>query len=247
MPIKGVTFKGGSAMLPKIGITSHVNYSLEALTLGKYYIRAVEKSGGVPFVIPCVRDGDIIARYCNVLDGLLFTGGDDISPDYFGEEPKGTRKITPERDAFEILLARKYLLTGKPILGICRGLQLLNIAAGGSIYQDIDTEIEDVVKHMQEAPGWYASHSVVISKGTLLEQVYLDNEIRVNSFHHQAIRDLAPAFHVSARALDGVVEAVESPGHRFLIGVQWHPEKMIFNSISLRLFEIFVEAAGLGN
>ena len=184
----------------------------------------------------------IIARYCNVLRSST---GDDIS-DYWGKNPK-VRERLRQKGMLLKFCWQEISLTGKPILGICRGLQLLNIAAGGSIYQDIDTEIEDVVKHMQEAPGWYASHSVVISKGTLLEQVYLDNEIRVNSFHHQAIRDLAPAFHVSARALDGVVEAVESPGHRFLIGVQWHPEKMIFNSISLRLFEIFVEAAGLGN
>jgi len=168
----------------------------------------------------------------------------DVDPEYFGEQPAGTREITPERDLFEISLVRKFLAVDKPILGICRGVQVINIAAKGSIYQDIEGQIEGAIKHIQEAPKWHPTHTIVIEPGTKLGKIYRGLETRVNSFHHQATKDLAPGFCVSARALDGVVEAIESKAHRFVVGVQWHPEQMIFNDLSsLRLFKAFVDAS----
>jgi len=231
-------------VLPKIGITCHPDYAEEKLTLGRYYVRAIEKCSGIPFILPAVSEEEIIKKYCEMLDGLLLSGGVDVDPEYFGEQPVGTREITPERDLFEISLVRKFLAVDKPILGICRGVQIINIAAKGSIYQDIEGQIEGVITHMQKAPKWYPTHTIMIEPGTKLGKIYRGLKSRVNSFHHQATKDLAPGFCVSARALDGVIEAIESRTHRFVLGVQWHPEQMIFDDLaSLRLFKAFVDAS----
>ena len=214
-------------MKPLIGITCGYDNEMERVLLTQFYSRGVLASGGVPLLLPPVSGEGIGERYCELLDGLILSGGGDVDPEYFGEEPiSGSGEITPERDAFEIALVQKWLEGGKPLLAICRGMQVLNIAAGGDIYQDIKTQGKDLIKHIQEAPKWYASHKLYLEDGTLLSKIFPEKSIKVNSFHHQAVRRLAPGFNCAARSSDGLIEAIEFSSKVFVLGVQWHPECM---------------------
>lgn len=214
-------------MQPHIGITTNFDPDLDRLTLTRYYVDSVEEAGGIPLLLPLAGKQETWDRYVEVLDGLLLSGGVDVDPGHFGEEPlPGLGEITPERDIFEIALAQQFMQAGKPILAICRGIQLLNIAAGGDIYQDITTQLPGTLKHMQQAPRWYATHTVTIQGEGKLADIFHCSQIRVNSFHHQAVRLVADGFCVTARSLDGLVEAIEMTASRFTVGVQWHPECM---------------------
>jgi putative glutamine amidotransferase len=166
-------------------------------------------------------------RILPLLDGLLLSGGVDIDPVHFGEPPlPGMGEIAPERDAFELDLTKRSIQADLPVLAICRGIQVLNIAAGGNIYQDIPSQLTDTIKHSQLAPRWYASHQVAVERGTKLAGIFPTEAIGVNSFHHQAIKNLAPGFKVNAMAPDGIIEGIESNSNKFVVGVQWHPEGM---------------------
>ncbi|HBT20775.1 MAG TPA: peptidase C26 [Peptococcaceae bacterium] len=230
--------------MPVIGITCHMDYSAGKFVLSHYYVRVIECSSGIPFILPVITHDDLIDKYSEILDGLLLTGGVDVDPLFFGEQPRGTREITPERDVFEMKIVRKFMALNKPILGICRGMQVLNIAAEGSIFQDINDEVPGVIKHMQEAPRWHPTHTIEIVPGTKLGKIYKKSKINVNTFHHQAVKEAAPGFCISALAADGIIEAIESSKHKFVIGVQWHPEHLAFwDKASLRLFKAFIEAS----
>lgn len=235
-------------MLKIIGITSseeNVNEPLE-YTLPKSYVQAIENAGGLPVVLPPIENVEMIREYLEHIDGLLLTGGVDVDPLLFGYEPVPEMgRIDPYRDFFEMHLAKAALEKGMPILGICRGCQLLNIAAGGTVIQDIPSALgrDKVIKHSQTAPRWYATHTVEFTAGSKLERVFGTRNLSINSYHHQAIKDPAPGFTVTALAKDGVVEAIEKEDHPFLIGVQWHPELMFQrNPIFTNLFKSFVEA-----
>jgi putative glutamine amidotransferase len=159
----------------------------------------------------------------NGLDGVLLSGGGDVDPFFCGEEPlPGTGNISPERDAFEIGLARLALVNGLPVLGICRGIQVLNIAAGGGICQDITLVTSAPLKHAQQAPRWYPTHGLEIYPGSLLSSLLGGSATRVNSFHHQAVNRVADGFIVSAHSPDGVIEGIESVGSSYAVGVQFH-------------------------
>lgn len=164
------------------------------------------------------------------LDGLLLSGGSDLSPSYYGEEPDPELGPTiPERDAFEMALVGLALRRGIPIFGICRGLQVLNVALGGTLYQDLRSQREgDVLKHRQVTPKWQPSHEVEVDRGTYISEVMGRDVAKVNSYHHQGIKDVAEGLVVTARSADGVVEAVEARdlSERWLLGVQWHAEAM---------------------
>lgn len=234
-------------MRPLIGITA-------GNSLDDGYARAVEAAGGIPAVLS-LQDpagaGDALAR----LDGLILGGGPDLDPFHFGEEPlPETGRIDPERDAWELVLARVALVAEVPVLGICRGIQVLNVAAGGSLYQDIGRQVRGALKHNQDAPRWYPTHGVAVQPGSRLAATLAATLaapagagplfIRVNSFHHQAVWELAPGFVASARAPDGVVEGIERPGATFALGVQWHPEAMWQREArALALFRGLVEAS----
>lgn len=235
---------GGENMLPRIGITCHPDYRTEKETVGKHYIKAVEKSGGIPLLLPSTADKQIIRYHCGLVDGVILAGGVDVDPHYFGEQPVGTEEITPERDWYELHLTEELLQLNKPILAVCRGVQVLNIAAGGDIYQDIYSQVKGAIKHRQQAPMWYGTHRISVTGGSLLEKILGTSEVRVNSLHHQAARTVAAGFQVSALAVDGIIEAVESQEHLFVLGVQWHPERMIYRSRhALLLFKTLVEKA----
>ncbi|TQR21280.1 gamma-glutamyl-gamma-aminobutyrate hydrolase family protein [Psychrobacillus vulpis] len=228
-------------MKPVIGISS--NLKEQVLSVSMDNIHAVMEFGGVPIVLPNMEEIESIAE---TIDGLLLTGGGDIDPTLFGEEPhEGLGSITPERDAFEIAVIHRMMQLNKPILGICRGAQILNIAVGGDMYQDIHTQIEDkLLQHTQQAPRWHASHYVQVTKGTVLSEIVQVEKMKVNSFHHQALRDIPSDFVVSAVASDGIIEAIESKNHTFVMGVQWHPESLMLKNdlASSHILKAFIDA-----
>lgn len=208
------------------------------------YAAAVEAAGGIPVVLPVLKP-ERAPEVLSHLHGLLLSGGVDVDPSYYGEDPlPGLGRITPERDAFELALTRRALEAGVPVLGICRGVQVLNVAAGGTLYQDLASQRERVLKHSQEAPRWHESHTVRVEPGSRLAAILGVTEARVNSFHHQAVREVPSGLRAVAWAPDGVIEAVEAPDHRFVMGLQWHPEEMWRRDrLHLKPFAALVEAA----
>ena len=214
---------------PLIGITG--NYEDRKCTLAATYYRSVLRAGGLPVVIPPFRPDDRaslaqLPSLLEPLDGILFSGGGDINPLLLGEEPiPQLHAANPERDEQELLLARLAADRQLPILGICKGVQVVTAALGGELYQDIYAQQPGAgVKHAQDIPRECASHTVSIAPGTVLHGIYRQEELAVNSFHHQAVKSPAPGMRVSAVAPDGVIEAVESADFKSILGVQWHPE-----------------------
>jgi putative glutamine amidotransferase len=227
---------------PVIGITSGYDFDKCMSYVKEGYYDAVFISGGIPVLLPVTDNKNIIDDYINICDGFILSGGPDVEASYFGENNMPyTGEISPVRDAMEIAISRKALELDKPILGICRGCQVLNIAAGGTIYQDIYAESaggDALLKHNQQAPKWYPIHTVEFENNSMLNGIFNNCELSVNSFHHQAIKDTADGFITAGRAKDGIIEAVCSTKNRFALGVQWHPELLWQkNSIHLKLFE----------
>lgn len=234
-------------MKPIIGVTCSYDNEKDRYYLSQAYIKTIEAAGGIPIIFSNLNAGDIQALSKQV-DGFLFTGGDDVDPFYFGEEPSlGNGEITPGRDIFELELARLVLCGLKPVLALCRGIQVLNIAAGGTIFQDIYSQWTKPLQHIQKAPRWHPIHKINIKPEAKLAQLLDTVEVRVNSFHHQAVDQVAPGFIVSATASDGVIEGIENPEHPFMIGVQCHPEWLWEkDSRFLGLFTSFVKEAKRG-
>lgn len=232
-------------MQPAIGITLSMRRKENMFTLTRDNSDAVLDAGGVPLLLPYTTDAAALGGMVERIDGLLLTGGDDIDPALFGEEPLvGLGEVEPERDEMEIALSRMMVKAGKPILAICRGCQILNIALGGDMYQDLNSQREGLIQHVQRGSRGYLSHSVQIRRGTLLAEIAGTDRIRVNSYHHQAVRRIPEGYTLSATATDGVIEAFEGKGPSFVMGVQWHPENLFrTNAVSRRLFHSFVDAA----
>ncbi len=212
------------------------------------YVKSVVRAGGVPVVLPITHDPEIMSRMLDGVDGIIMTGGEDIDPlKWFGEEPvPGMGQIVPERDSFDIALIRMAVERNIPLLGICRGHQLLNVAFGGSLYQDIPSQVKGTnVKHSQRAPTYYGTHSIDIEKGSLLNRQIGVETVAVNSFHHQAVKDVAPGYKVTARSKDGIVEAIEKVGSTKVFGVQFHPEGFTANNVDtfLGIFQHLIKEA----
>ena len=234
-------------MKPLIGITCSRDYEQNRYFVPVAYVRAVTAAGGQALVLPPAQGGQKEAQnLLSLLDGLVLSGGGDLDPVVFGEEPApGLGEIDPERDWWELALTRLTLAAGKPLLGICRGIQVLNVAAGGSIWQDISNCCQNPLQHMQNAPRWYPTHTVDMEPGSRLAQILKTKRLRVNSFHHQGLKEPAPDLTVAARSADGIIEAVELNRHPFTIGVQWHPEAMWEKHAPMHwLFQAFVATAG---
>lgn len=230
---------------PAIGITIGYDQRRAGLHLLRQdYVRSVESAGGLPFVLAPGRPGDapeLLAR----LDGLLLSGGSDVDPTLFGEprHPSVTN-VVRERDDFEIALAQRALERDLPLLAICRGQQVLNVAAGGTLVQDIPSQLEKGVDHDPERERWETAHDVELMPGTRLHAILGKDAVAVNSFHHQAVKELGQGLVVSARSQDdSVVEGIEAPSRRFAVAVQWHPESFWNQPQNFSsLFEAFVEA-----
>jgi putative glutamine amidotransferase len=211
------------------------------------YCYAVQRAGGAPVLIPLLDDETALLDVYQHLDGLLLSGGGDVAPRHFGQ-PRRARLIDLDtaRDRAELRLTHWAVQDGLPFLGICRGLQMLNVALGGTLYQDIDMQIPGAQRH-RFVPGFarnYLGHEVLVKEDTRLANILGGGRLPVNSFHHQAVRDVASTLRVVASAPDGVIEALECLAHRFVLGVQWHPEDLIADDARmLRLFEALVTAA----
>ena len=230
---------------PVIGLTG--NFRDSDCTLAEGYYQSILKAGGTPLIIPPYDDTDALINTLDYVDGILLTGGADINPLFLGEEPvKELHGINPRRDRQELLLTQLAADRQIPILGICRGIQTMNAAFGGPLYQDIHSQMAGVrIKHDQDLDRSYASHTVGIEKNTLLHQLFGTDTIAVNSFHHQAVKEAAPGFRVCAYAPDGVIEAIESTEYKSMLGVQWHPECFILkgDECMMPLFQWLIKEA----
>jgi putative glutamine amidotransferase len=231
---------------PVVGITCLVAWKEERQQQNETYIQAVLKAGGTPLLLPAVTATEVIEEHAQLVDALLVAGGPDIDPRSFGEQPiPSLGSVNPLMDTYEVLLIRRVLELDKPLLGICRGEQVLNVVAGGTLHQDLRTAMPNVLKHRQDAARWFPTHEVDIVPGTQLADILQTKRIAVNTFHHQAVAAVAPGFVAAAHAPDGVIEAIESTKHRFVLGVQWHPEGMWNQKKNFdELFAEFVRAAG---
>ncbi|MFW5998713.1 MAG: gamma-glutamyl-gamma-aminobutyrate hydrolase family protein [Bacillota bacterium] len=216
------------------------NVKEENIILHNSYIETIKKAGGIPVLLPPHLEEQNLKIFKEKLDGVLLSGGGDIDPQVFNQEPEyNMRRIDPVRDKFELKLTEWLLQTDIPLLAICRGIQILNIVCGGSIIQHLESPC---IKHNQNAPRWYPTHKISLKKGSWLEKIYEKNEIKVNSFHHQAIDKLGEDLDITARTDDGIIEGVEYREHPFAVGVQWHPERMYDNSYEQKLlFEQFIK------
>ena len=214
---------------PVIGITGNVVEGNLSLLSG--YFKSIVAAGGIPMVIPPYEDTELMIEMLNRVDGLLLSGGADINPLFLNEQPvEALHNINPWRDRQELLLIKLAANRQIPILGICRGIQTMTAALGGTLYQDIDTQMEGQhIKHSQDLDRAYASHTVSLESDSILAKLFGTETLAVNSFHHQAVKEPAPGFRVTARATDGVIEAVESTEYKSMMGVQWHPECFIVN------------------
>ncbi|HET7697679.1 MAG TPA: gamma-glutamyl-gamma-aminobutyrate hydrolase family protein [Vicinamibacterales bacterium] len=208
------------------------------------YVESVKRAGGEPIVL---RDSDDPARVIGSLDGLLLTGGLDVDPSLYAETPHETTQAAPERDRFEVPLSKAAMAEDLPIFAICRGVQVLNVAGGGSLVQDIPSAVETDLNHAVDVPKDHHAHPVKIAPGSRLAAALgpeADLETcPVNSRHHQSVARVAPQFVVSAVSPDGVVEAIERPDRTFCVGVQWHPENFVDSGEFSGLFKEFVAAA----
>lgn len=233
--------------LPLIGITTTQVKQQSPLPLSgvsEAYVRAVQRAGGIPLLIPSGMSPAQIHALRQRLDGILFTGGGDVDPARFNGRPHDrVYGVIPERDETEIGLARLAAESGWPFLGICRGIQVINVALGGTLYTHIADQLEGALKHDTEEREQLV-HTVQVEAHTRLESILGGTSVRTNSLHHQGVERLAPGLEEAAHTPDGLVEAVELRGHPFGLSVQWHPEWLQEHAEERALFEAFVKAAG---
>lgn len=208
------------------------------------YTRSIAQAGGLPVLIPINLSMDNLDVLLPRLDGILFTGGDDIDPQEYGAQPHAkVEGIDVERDQLELHLVQAVIRAGKPYLGICRGCQVINVALGGSLYADLTEQYPGAIQHDQHGlPRDTLAHGIDINPDSLLAQILQGATTRVNSLHHQGVRKLAQLLRASAFAPDGLVEAFELPNHPFGVAVQWHPEELPKHAAMRRLFQAFVHA-----
>ncbi|MBI4608637.1 MAG: gamma-glutamyl-gamma-aminobutyrate hydrolase family protein [Candidatus Rokubacteria bacterium] len=235
---------------PLIGVTTSITIrkELERAYVNSAYLAAVQEAGGVPVLLPPQLDGRALSELVASLDGLLLTGGGDLDPARFDEPPHPTlAEVSPARDRLEIILVERFMEARRPILAICRGIQVLNVARGGSLYQDVASDPGTAIQHQQKGPRDQPTHAVEVVSGSLLARTVGSDELEVNSLHHQAVKTVGRGLLPVAFAPDGIVEGVEledaGSGH-FVLGVQWHPEELVAKDpASRRLFGTFVDAS----
>ncbi len=216
-------------MKPVIGMTAmrnNINGS-NIYTVSEGYVQSILDAGGLPLILPSSGSPEEFAELAaSQIDGYLVPGGADVAPLLYGEEPQRTvTDVCKFNDEYEFALIHKMAELGKPVLGICRGLQVINVAFGGTLWQDIPSQLPNSNGHQFKGLRYEASHSVNIVEGSHLHQIFGKNKLYINSFHHQAVKDVAPGFKVCATAHDGIIEAIEHES-KYVLGVQWHPECM---------------------
>ncbi|WP_288981017.1 gamma-glutamyl-gamma-aminobutyrate hydrolase family protein [uncultured Parvimonas sp.] len=207
------------------------------------YVEAVLRAGAIPFIIPFNEDLEATREMVEKVDGIILSGGHDVNPYYYGEDPMlKIGELFPERDVFDMELYKTAIELKKPIFGICRGYQIINVINGGTLYQDLSYADFVKIKHDQVDNPTQATHFVELEEGTFLKNI-LGEKYKVNSFHHQILKDVAPGFKVVAKSSDGVIESIEKiTEDSFVIGVQWHPEMLsASNEKSQEIFNEFVK------
>ena len=236
-------------MQPIIGITtnqSNNSYDQPIVTLNRAYVKAIIQAGGIPVLLPSLIANDGWEDLYSRLDGILFSGGGDISLDHFKGDPHPRiEEVEPDRDIIELNLLHASVSGGKPFLGICRGCQLVNVGLGGTLYTHIPDQLPGALDHSY--PGNMRTvlvHKVRIEEGTKTADVLGEPIVKVNSHHHQGLKEVAASLRVAGYAPDGLVEAVELPDHPFGLAVQWHPEFLTDQQPTRNLFKTFVEASG---
>ncbi len=238
-------------MKPIIGIMAHPTlneYRGNKATIhscGEDYLFSGEAAGGIPLILPIFDDPEALDRYTAMCDAYIVPGGIDVNPISYGEQPHPLLETTRlDYDEYQLHLIKRMLRTEKPMLAICRGIQIMNVAFGGTLYQDVSLHGPGTMRHSQREimPGGI-SHKVIIEEGSILQRLY-GNELWTNSYHHQAIKDLGEGLRVTARAEDGIIEAVEAVDHPYMHAVQWHPESFFVrkDNYMLPIFEDFIKA-----
>ncbi len=210
------------------------------------YVHAVETSGGLPILIPMINDVNILTALLSRLDGLLLSGGIDVHPSHYGEEVHPlTQEFDIELDEFEITLASWAIQQDIPVLGVCRGMQLINVVLGGTLYQDIDNQYPNSIPHSnRHLPHTHLAHHIIVEPGSRMEKILGAGEVWVNSLHHQAIKDPGKGVRITGRAPDGIAELLEVTGNRFVMAVQSHPEEIYaIQPAFKRLFSAFTRAS----
>jgi putative glutamine amidotransferase len=207
------------------------------------YSDGILKAGGIPLIVPMNTDGESLKQLCGTADGFLFAGGVDMDPKIYGEEKiNDTVEIDEVRDRLELTALSYIVPSDKPVLGICRGIQSVNVGFGGTLWQDIPSQCEGALVHRQTIPGDQPSHEVTVLPGTRLFGITGKEKIMTNSFHHQAVKTPGKGLRVTARASDGMTEALEYEGDRFVLLVQWHPEITNDSEISKGIFKSFIDS-----
>lgn len=227
---------------PLIGVSALYDSEKASYWMLPGYMKGIEVCGGIPVMLPLTTDENVICRLARELDGFLFTGGQDVSPELYGEEKSAKcGENCCERDTMEQALLNEILALDKPLLGICRGIQFLNAALGGTLYQDLPTEHPSAVGHCMTPPYDRAVHKVHIEPLSPLHDLLGLNELPVNSYHHQAVKKLSPKLKAMAYSEDELVEAVCLPGKKFIWAVQWHPELSYqIDTYSRQIFSKFI-------
>lgn len=237
---------------PVVGITAFCDceHNKKYTKIRCSYINAVYRAGGTPIIIPPFDTHKQLKEYIALIDALVLSGGEDIDPASYGEDNViELENINPDRDKWEISLFREAYKAEIPILGICRGMQLINVSLGGSLYQDLEHQLNCEFSHLpldskRRENLEYVNHKVNILKNTTLNKILAADHLDVNSHHHQAIKDLSKSLTIAAKSECGIIEAVENKAESFLIGVQWHPEDLIDNSsYFMNLFAELIKAA----
>lgn len=231
---------------PVIGLCSSYERETgsEKIFLMENYLDSIRHFGGIPVVIPATAGEVEQSMLLDLCDGLVLTGGNDLDPALYGEAIlNDTVEPAPERDVGEYRLCDLALARGMPILGICRGIQVLNVYFGGTLYQDLPAQTDSRTEHRMAEPYHRTCHDCIVTKDTPLWELLGETTIFVNSHHHQAVKDLAPGLEVMGKSSDGIVEALRKPDERFLWAVQWHPERIWdIEASSAKLFQAFLEA-----
>lgn len=231
-------------MKPVVGVMPLWDEERDSMWMLPGYLDGISRAGGIPIVFPFTSDEEEIRQLMSMCDGFLLTGGHDVSPWIYGEKPlEGLIDSCEKRDRMELIVLREAIADDRPLLGICRGIQFINAALGGTLYQDLPSQHPSDIDHHQSPPYDVPAHNVKIRKDSPLFGILETETLPVNSYHHQAVRDLADGLSVMAQAEDGIVEAVYRPQSSFLWAVQWHPEfSYLTDENSMKIFRAFLQA-----
>lgn len=230
---------------PLIGIVPLVDTERESYWMLPGYMKGIEEAGGIPFMLPLTQDNLLIRQLVEICDGILLTGGQDVSPEIYGEEKMPQcGEISIERDEMERVLLEEAIEKDKAVLGICRGIQFMNAILGGSLYQDLPIQKPSPLEHHQTPPYDKPVHEVIIEKNSPVYELLKVERLQVNSYHHQGVKKVSEKLKVMAKSTDGLVESVYMPGKKFIWATQWHPEfSYKIDESSRKIFECFIKSS----